>query len=163
MGVVTNAPIVKRNSSIAKGESTEGVPRRLPLEEHCRVIGPTTCTLPLCILCRLPAANSKISLDGSSRFREKNLTKEIPRPRYKTKPRGGENYLEEDKRDLQFRKSFVGGGRYRRRGESPRLLGRETGWFVYNWSQRSLKFYEEDRGGIGWIGARDSIARVPLL
>lgn len=110
MGVVTNAPIVKRNSSIAKGESTEGVPRRLPLEEHCRVIGPTTCTLPLCILCRLPAANSKISLDGSSRFREKNLTKEIPRPRYKTKPRGGENYLEEDKRDLQFRKSLVGGG-----------------------------------------------------
>lgn len=162
MGVVTNAPIVKRNSSIAKGESTEGVPRRLPLEEHCRVIGPTTCTLPLCILCRLPAANSKISLDGSSRFREKNLTKEIPRPRYKTKPRGGENYLKEDKRDLQFRKSLVGGG-YRRRRESPRLLGRETGWFVYNWSQRSLKFYEEDRGGIGWIGARDSIARVPLL
>lgn len=51
----------------------------------------------------------EISLDGSSRFREKNLTKEIPRPRYKTKPRGGENYLEEDKRDLQFRKSLVGG------------------------------------------------------
>lgn len=165
MGVVTNAPIVKRNSSIAKGESTEGVPRRLPLEEHCRVIGPTTCTLPLCILCRLPAANSKISLDGSSRFREKNLTKEIPRPRYKTKPRGGENYLEEDKRDLQFRKSLVGGdivveeNRLDYWGEKPA----HTGWFVYNWSQRSLKFYEEDRGGIGWIGVRDSIARVPLL
>lgn len=39
---------------------------------------------------------------------------------------------------------------------------REARWFVYTWSQRSLKFYEEDRGGIGWIGVH-SIARVPLL